>query len=136
MFTIPYVSCVTCHMSRVTCHVSHVTCHMSRVTKKKKKLKKNGKSGGASRWRVCYQRGLPRLVNVLTSHSITFFVFPRLLKYLRVAQGVQTLPNVGQSICKMHPLRKISITYETTVQLNSPQQFSTNTYSLLLCLFI
>ena len=22
----------------------------------------NGQSGGASRWRVCYQRGLPRLV--------------------------------------------------------------------------
>ena len=22
-----------------------------------------GQSGGASRWRVCYQRGLPRLVN-------------------------------------------------------------------------
>ena len=25
-------------------------------------LKKIGKIGGASRWRVCYQRGLPRLV--------------------------------------------------------------------------
>ena len=25
-------------------------------------LKKIGQSGGASRWRVCYQRGLPRLV--------------------------------------------------------------------------
>ena len=24
--------------------------------------KKIGQSGGASRWRVCYQRGLPRLV--------------------------------------------------------------------------
>ena len=51
-----HVSRVTCHMSRVMCHVSRVTCHMSRVTKK------NGKSGGASRLRVCYQRGLPRLV--------------------------------------------------------------------------
>ena len=58
-------------MSRVMCHVSRVTCHMS-----KKKLhffflrKKNGQSGGASRWRVCYQRGLPRLVYLLTN-SIT-----------------------------------------------------------------
>ena len=26
-------------------------------------LKKIGQSGGASRWRVCYQRGLPRLVS-------------------------------------------------------------------------
>ena len=39
MFTIPYVSCVTCHMSRVTCHMSHGTCHMSHVTCKKKKEK-------------------------------------------------------------------------------------------------
>ena len=28
-------------------------------------LKKIGQSGGASGWRVCYQRGLPRLVFTL-----------------------------------------------------------------------
>ena len=52
---------VMCHVSRhVSCHVSRVTCHMSHV---------NfffffffGQSGEAYRWRVCYQRGLPRLV--------------------------------------------------------------------------
>ena len=39
-----------CHMSRVTCHVSYVLfSFFLRVC-------------GASRWRVCYQRGLPRLV--------------------------------------------------------------------------
>ena len=27
--------------------------------------KKIGQSGGASRWRVCYQRGLPRLVDLV-----------------------------------------------------------------------
>ena len=43
-------------MSRVTCHMSGVTCHVS--DKKKKKLQ----SGEASLGRVCYQRGLPRLV--------------------------------------------------------------------------
>ena len=48
MFTIPYVSCVTCHMSHVTCLKNFL-----------KKIKKNY---GASRWRVCYQRGLPLLV--------------------------------------------------------------------------
>ena len=48
-------------MSRVTCHVSHVTCHMSRVTCHNF-LFFFGKSGEAYRWRVCYQRGLPRLV--------------------------------------------------------------------------
>ena len=47
-------------MSHVTCHVSHVTCHLSHViflyfiTEKR---------GGASRSRVCYKRGLPRLVS-------------------------------------------------------------------------
>ena len=51
---------------------------VGQITKKKKKknifikkiikniyflsLKQIGQSGGASRWRVCYQRGLPRLV--------------------------------------------------------------------------
>ena len=80
MFTPPNMSHVMCHVSRVTCHVSHVTCHVSPVTchmSTKKNWtfflfiylyffflckKKIGKSGGASRWRVCYQRGLPRLV--------------------------------------------------------------------------
>ena len=57
----------TCHMSCVTCHVSRVTCqnfflHFLYV-------KENGLSGGASRWRVCYQRGLPRLVYIVSSLS-------------------------------------------------------------------
>ena len=58
-------------MSHVTCHVSPVTCHffITFFYDKKRKKKKVvyptkiiGQSGGASRWRVCYQRGLPRLV--------------------------------------------------------------------------
>ena len=66
-----HVSCVMCHVSRVKCHLSPVTCHMSKqfffLTFKLLLLifftyKKNGQSGGASQWRVCYQRGLPRLV--------------------------------------------------------------------------
>ena len=48
MFAFPYMSCVTCYMSHGTCDVS--------------KIKK--KHGGASRSRVCYQRGLPRLVYI------------------------------------------------------------------------
>ena len=48
------MSCVMCHKSRVTYHVWHVTfivfvCFL-------------GQSGEAYRWRVCYQRGLPRLI--------------------------------------------------------------------------
>ena len=63
--------CVMCHVSPVTCHLSRVTCHLSRVTCHLLHifyififfiLQKNLQSVGASRWRVCYQRGLPRLV--------------------------------------------------------------------------
>ena len=54
---------VTCHVSRhasrVTCHVSHVICHNF-----------FGQSGEAYRWRVFYQRGLPRLVIESISTSI------------------------------------------------------------------
>ena len=32
------------------------------IIKKKYYPYKNGQSGGASEWRVCYQRGLPRLL--------------------------------------------------------------------------
>ena len=52
-----HMSCVICHVSYVTCHMSHVTCHMSFCLF----LFFFGQSGGASCWRVCYQRGLPRL---------------------------------------------------------------------------
>ena len=59
-----HVSHVMCHLSHVTCHLSHVTCHMSHVTCQSYlyHFKKIGQSGGASWWRVCYQRSLPRLV--------------------------------------------------------------------------
>ena len=70
-----------CHMSHVTCHVSPVMCHVSHVkniffyislnkkkNKKKYTTKNIGQSGGASRWRVCYQRGLPRLVLNVIQH--------------------------------------------------------------------
>ena len=50
-----HVSCVTRHVSCVMCHVSHVTCHIFFFFF-------FGRNGEAYRWRVCYQRGLPRLV--------------------------------------------------------------------------
>ena len=60
-----------CHMSDITCYVSHVRCHVSGVTCQVScvtfsfflffLLLFEG-SGGTSCWRVCYQRGLPRLV--------------------------------------------------------------------------
>ena len=42
-----------CHVSHVTCHMSHVTCHFFSFFS-------FGQSSEA--YRVCYQRGLPRLV--------------------------------------------------------------------------
>ena len=59
-----HVSCVTCHVSRVMCHLSPVTCHMSKNIKYNffVSWKKIEQSVGASRWRVCNQRGLPCLV--------------------------------------------------------------------------
>ena len=44
----------TCHVSHVTCHMSHVMSHVSLKT-----VKKNGKSGKASRRRLWYWRGYP-----------------------------------------------------------------------------
>ena len=67
-----HVSRVTCHMSHVTCHVSHVTCHMYL----KKKI---GQSGEAYRWRVCNQRGLPRLVPPLLGCFPYCIYFPLFL---------------------------------------------------------
>ena len=67
------MSCVMCHMLHITCHVSHVTYHMSRVTCHVSHVTINiiiyiflgGQSGKAYRWRVGYQRGLPRLVSYI-----------------------------------------------------------------------
>ena len=59
-----HVSRFMYHMSRVT-----VTCYLSNFFNKKneekndrKNMKKVWKRGGASPWRVCYQRSLPHLV--------------------------------------------------------------------------
>ena len=71
-----------CHMSDVTCLVSGVTCQVSGVMcifvfiffffKQ---------SDGASCWRVCYPRGLPRLVQVLKDIKIAPLVL-KLRPYL------------------------------------------------------
>ena len=56
-------------MSHVTCHVSRVTCPMSHVIFF---FFFFGRTAEAYRWRVCYQRGLPRLVYI-TYHF--FFIY-------------------------------------------------------------
>ena len=86
------MSCVTCHMSHVTLHnpkllelgtwnfktmfttphVSHVTCHVSCVTCQ---FIYFWKRGGASWWRVCYQRSLSHLVSDTHLCPIQFCLF-------------------------------------------------------------
>ena len=62
------VGCV--FMSCVTCHVSHVTFFLSFIFSffylEKNVPKKIGKRGKTSWFRICYQRGLPRLVSIYT----------------------------------------------------------------------
>ena len=50
-----HMSYGTCHMPRIRCHMSCVICHVSCAIF-------FWQFGGASHCRVCYQRGLPRLV--------------------------------------------------------------------------
>ena len=56
---------VMCHMSTVVCHMSTVTCHVSHTKKYQiiQILFILRQSVTASRQRICYQRGLPRLVS-------------------------------------------------------------------------
>ena len=71
-----HVSCVACHVSCVMCHLPCVPCFFCFFL-----CKKDFQSGGASRWRVCYQQGLPRLV---------FYIFrPRSLPLWRWLRPVE-----------------------------------------------
>ena len=49
----------TCHMSHITCHMSHVSFLFLFI------IPFFWQNGGATWWRVCYQKGLPHLVLVL-----------------------------------------------------------------------
>ena len=53
-----------CHMSRITCQVSGVRCQVTHIFILYIFFLQ---SCGASRWKVCYQRGLPRPVLTVTS---------------------------------------------------------------------
>ena len=97
--TSPYLSRVRCHMSGVTCHVSHVTCHMSRVMCQIFLFFFFffffGQSGEASQGRVCYQRGLPRLVYSTNRVIIcAFHVFAHLFCHL-LYQNIAIFIGIG-----------------------------------------
>ena len=61
------MSHVMCHVFGDTCQVSRVRCHVSGFF-----LLFFGQSGGPSQWRVCYQRGLPRLVLMVVENMRPF----------------------------------------------------------------
>ena len=86
---------VKCHMSHATtCHdVSHVTCHVSHVFFFRQ-------SGEAYRWRVCYQWGLPRLVEYYL-----YLIHKNLINEnplsLNVAQRWKNEQACKQRLCKL-----------------------------------
>ena len=117
-------------MSRVTCHVSRVTCQVSGVRWQVSFVRWCVlfclflilQSGGASRWRVCYQRGLPRLVFTdLESQQPGFSEFVKLL-------GVQNI--LGAVL----PFEEISSFLRLVIRINA---LDTNIkkLQLLLCKF-
>ena len=57
------VSPVTSHLSGISCHVPPVMCYLPYVIYILFVIKKKLQIGRASLWRVCYQRGLSRLVS-------------------------------------------------------------------------
>ena len=71
MFTPHHVSDVTCHLSRVTCQMSRVIFFLF-----------FGQSGGASQWRVCYQRGLARLVSIINQMENILYLLKETLSLL------------------------------------------------------
>ena len=78
----------TCHVSCVKCHMSHITYHMSHVFF----------CGGTSRLRVCYQRGLPLLVNNVEQFKIILFSlkFRTFMKALNIcAMSLNSLQHVS-----------------------------------------
>ena len=67
IFTPLNMSSVMCHVSRVTCHLSHVTCAFLFCFFVCLFF---GQSGETYWWRVCYQRGLPRLFFIVFSLAL------------------------------------------------------------------
>ena len=74
-----HMSHIACHMSCVLCHMSYVLCHMSCVTCRHVSkcfvvlffcFSFFWENGRANKWRVCYQRGLPRLVFLPYQHPL------------------------------------------------------------------
>ena len=85
-----------------TCHLSPVTCQISTKTKLRQKklkkygfflsLKKIGLSCWASRWRICYQRGLPRPASIINHRMNSFWKILIISSWINCSHP-QTTPN-------------------------------------------
>ena len=64
-FAVLNVSCVLCHMPHVNCHVLHITKKCIYIFF----LSFSGQRIGGIWWRVCYYRGLPRIVLIVNSQD-------------------------------------------------------------------
>ena len=93
------MSRVTCHVSRVTCHMSRVTCHVSHVILFFFFFFRQ--SGEAYRWRVCYQRGLPRLVFKLLKFFCGFTWERKQLQWWGQEQRRPVLESEINSLCEI-----------------------------------
>ena len=96
MFTPP--PGVTCQVSGVMCHMSGVTCQVSGVMCKIFFLQ----SGWASRWRVCYQRGLPRIV-FFGMASRRWFNFVVIMRWLLVDRDLYKAFRQSVSVFTLRP---------------------------------
>ena len=88
---------VTCQMSHVTCHVSNFTCHLNLYI-----------FFLTSRWRVCYQRGLPRQVNFQI--------------YTKISSLVGFLANIGIGLMLMCMISTLVITLNLWFEHNNEEE--------------
>ena len=107
MFTPPNMSHVTYHVSRVMCHVSRVTCHMSHI------YIFFLQSGEISRWRLCYQRGLPRLVSSRKGFPKSLgFAPPLMIHHVVKSDFPRDLPRANLSRQRLRLFHCLSQTLE------------------------
>ena len=113
--------CVTCHMSRVRSQVSWVSWFFFFL------------SGGASRWRVCYQRGLPRLV-FMKVDSMTLLLFNHCHHHHSLSSYTPPSPqSVGHSVSQSPSYSKApspSPAYHAMAMLKTDKLIGQKSYNL------
>ena len=116
MFTPHHVSHVTCDVSQVRYHVSGVTCHIFFLF-----FYFFLQIGWASLWRVCYQRGLPRLVFpsclYICCISLSLMHLPLILNFPTLPERSCTFLHLPSPSCYFQHLLSPSFTFCTFLHL-------------------